>query len=488
MILPRVICGSISPARSRTYNETTLALQSSAARSFQGRGTLKRDRNNLEPKPIDAILRRAAAMPPGPTTPECADPEMLAAYYDRSLAESERGRLEAHFADCARCQSQLSAISRADDRASEASPAFHLAWMRRWRIAIPLFAAAAALLFVVRATRPAGEVHHADQLAIAKHAAPAMELAAPASAPPAQIASAPQPPTNQLALNDARQAAPPVMHHVEHREEHRAKPVNRGAEIASAPAANTQQPEAPADAPRALVSSMRASVPKLHALQNAPTSPPSGAVYSDTGGRAIGAGAAQAMPGVGYGSAGSAIGGAVNATGPETLVMISPPAPATISAPQTNPPAAAVPGQTAVIGSATGAAAGAAVGAPLAGAQVAGMGIESNSTLSRGPIWMAGKQGLILFRDANGTTRRQYAGVEADLTAGTAPSETVCWIVGRNGTVIRTIDGENWTKIASPTDADLVAVAADSAQHAIVTTIAGRNFETSDGGISWHPQ
>jgi photosystem II stability/assembly factor-like uncharacterized protein len=95
---------------------------------------------------------------------------------------------------------------------------------------------------------------------------------------------------------------------------------------------------------------------------------------------------------------------------------------------------------------------------------------------------------MILFRDADGRTRRQYSGVEADLTAGVAPSTSVCWIVGRSGTIVRTTDGENWTKIASPTNADLFAVVADSAEHAIVTTVAAQNFETSDGGASWHPQ
>ena len=101
---------------------------------------------------------------------------------------------------------------------------------------------------------------------------------------------------------------------------------------------------------------------------------------------------------------------------------------------------------------------------------------------------MVGKRGLILIRGADGSTRQQNSGVDADLTAGAAPSATVCWVVGRDGTILRTIDGENWTKVASPTDADLTGVAADSANHAIVTTVAAKNFETTDGGASWHPE
>ncbi len=113
--------------------------------------------------------------------------------------------------------------------------------------------------------------------------------------------------------------------------------------------------------------------------------------------------------------------------------------------------------------------------------------LAMNST-PREAVWMVGKHGLILWRGRDGTTRQQASGVDADLTGGAAPDEWVCWVVGRRGTIVRTIDGENWTKIASPTEADLTAVAADSAEHAIVTTVAGRNFETSDGGTSWHPQ
>ncbi len=414
---------------------------------------MKRDDRNSEP--LDAILRRAAARPPGPATPECADPEMLAAYYDRSLVQSERERLEAHLADCARCQMQLAAISRSDERANDAGPAFGIAWMRqRWRIAIPVLAAAAALLVVVRAMRPSTEVRHGEQLAMAKHEAPLPELAAPASAPAAQVASAPQPATNELAMNNAKRAEPSGMHQMEQREAHRA-----AAPLAYAPAGKAQLPAAASEArSAALASGMHPSVPKSRAPENEPTTNASGAAYarSNAGG-------------------GSAIGAAGAA--PETLVMISPPERPAMQTQTTNPSAGVAASGAPIVGSTIGRAMSAGVGALVA-----------NSMGQRGPTWMAGKRGTILFRDANGTTRPQYSGVEADLTAGAAPSETVCWIVGRSGTIIRTTDGENWTKIASPTNADLFAIVADSAEHAIVTTVTAKNFETSDGGTSWHPQ
>src|ERR1700735_4474962 len=106
-------------------------------------------------EPLDAILRRAMRSDPGPATPECADTESLAAYSDRSLSARERERLETHFADCARCQLLLADIARADESAREARSAGEVPWYRRWRLAIPALAAAAAVLVFISIRRPA---------------------------------------------------------------------------------------------------------------------------------------------------------------------------------------------------------------------------------------------------------------------------------------------------------------------------------------------
>ena len=424
MILPPVIYSLTSLARSRTHNETTLAVQFSAAHSFQGRGTLKRDEHN--PEPLDAILRRASATSPGPATPACADPEVIAAYYDRSLPEPERDLLESHFADCARCQMQLAAIARADERAGEARPALGIAWLQRWRVAIPAFAAVAAAVVVIAVMRSRNDESRRDfQIAMAKREAQITDLAerapAPASPPASEVASAPEAATNGLATNEGKPVAPGA--HVRHEK------LRQGyaAETMGGLAGDQK------------TKSLTANTYTLDA---------------GGGGRAIGIGGAR-----------------------ETLVMISPPERPPISAQMASAPSSVANGRAA---SATGAFA-----APAAAPMGA---IGSNSLRQRAPTWMAGKRGTILIRDADGSTRSQHSGVETDLTAGAAPSDTVCWIVGRSGTIVRTIDGENWTKIASPTDADLTAVSADSAEHAIVTTAAGQNFATTDGGTSWYRQ
>ena len=195
--------------------------------------TLKRDDRNLEP--LDAILRRASALAPGPATPECADPEMLAAYYDRSLDASERNRLDSHFADCARCQMQLATIARAAQRAGKARPAFGIAWLRRWQIAIPAFAAVAAVVVVIAVMRPGNdESRRGQQIELAKREAPLMDSGSRASAPVSEVAPAPEAATNALAGNEARPAKPPaIAARQEPTREYRAKSMERADAIAS---------------------------------------------------------------------------------------------------------------------------------------------------------------------------------------------------------------------------------------------------------------
>ena len=71
------------------------------------------------------------------------------------------------------------------------------------------------------------------------------------------------------------------------------------------------------------------------------------------------------------------------------------------------------------------------------------------------------------------------------LLHGSAPSPTVCWIVGRAGLVLLTTDGRQFTRVTSPTADDLTSVKAMDARRATITTTDGRTFTTDDGGKSW---
>jgi hypothetical protein len=97
--------------------------------------------------------------------------------------------------------------------------------------------------------------------------------------------------------------------------------------------------------------------------------------------------------------------------------------------------------------------------------------------------------------DGRGIQRSLDAGVtwanhhtaenDVTLTAGNAPSSTVCWLVGRSGAIVLTTDGRVWRRIKFSEPADVAAVTATDARTATVTTADGRTFGTTDGGRTW---
>jgi hypothetical protein len=87
--------------------------------------------------------------------------------------------------------------------------------------------------------------------------------------------------------------------------------------------------------------------------------------------------------------------------------------------------------------------------------------------------------------DAGTTWQTQSSGVRASIASGTAPSSSVCWVVGAAGTVARSTDGQTWEPVAFPERVDLSAVRASDAAHASVTATDGRTFTTADGGQTW---
>ena len=85
-------------------------------------------------------------------------------------------------------------------------------------------------------------------------------------------------------------------------------------------------------------------------------------------------------------------------------------------------------------------------------------------------------------------TPQPITGFEA-LRSGAAPAPNVCWLVGRNGTVLLTTNGTTWQQVPFPDlKADLVAVTARDALSATVTTADGRTYHTDDGGKTWRLQ
>jgi hypothetical protein len=110
--------------------------------------------------------------------------------------------------------------------------------------------------------------------------------------------------------------------------------------------------------------------------------------------------------------------------------------------------------------------------------------LASNGTVR----WRALSAGRIEQSVDNGITwMPQKSEVKVELLAGSAPSEAVCWIVGRSGTVLRTTDGGgHWNKVVSPMRGDIAGVqAADAMTATIFDANKSSRFVTHDGGVSW---
>ena len=115
-------------------------------------------------------------------------------------------------------------------------------------------------------------------------------------------------------------------------------------------------------------------------------------------------------------------------------------------------------------------------------------GTGTTSILSPNPSirWGIGPAGSIRYSTNSGSTWEALtSGVSADLIAGVSPSTTVCWVVGRSGAVLLTIDGRRFQRLPFPESVDLTAVRATDARAATVMTADKRAFRTTDGGQTW---
>jgi hypothetical protein len=103
--------------------------------------------------------------------------------------------------------------------------------------------------------------------------------------------------------------------------------------------------------------------------------------------------------------------------------------------------------------------------------------------------WRAGARGAVEYSEDGGRTWQPVSPpIGAEITAGSSPSPTVGWLVGRGGVVLLTVDGRTFTRLPFPEAADLVNVIAVSDRTATVTTADGRAFVTDDAGRSWRRQ
>jgi hypothetical protein len=107
------------------------------------------------------------------------------------------------------------------------------------------------------------------------------------------------------------------------------------------------------------------------------------------------------------------------------------------------------------------------------------------SPANHSAYWSLQNYGMIYRTVDHKTWTLQPTGVQADLLAGTATSGTVCWAVGRKGTILLTTDGMHWEQVKSPTTSDVIGITAASKDVATIFTLGGVNYSTFDGGSNW---
>src|SRR5689334_15089223 len=94
---------------------------------------------------IEPLLRAALRKPAALASADCLDAETLAAWSDRALSDDRSRQIEAHIADCARCQTMVAAFART----GPVAPAVVPFWRRssiQWLL--PLAAAASLVIWI----------------------------------------------------------------------------------------------------------------------------------------------------------------------------------------------------------------------------------------------------------------------------------------------------------------------------------------------------
>jgi hypothetical protein len=100
--------------------------------------------------------------------------------------------------------------------------------------------------------------------------------------------------------------------------------------------------------------------------------------------------------------------------------------------------------------------------------------------------WRFGADGALARSQNSGPWLAQRSGVTTDLLAASAPSNDVCWMVGKSGTIVRTLDsGAHWRIINPPSRDDFTSIAATDSNNATAIASNGQRFVTHDGGVTW---
>lgn len=435
-------------------------------------------------KALEKLLPRALRATFKPGGAECPEAHLLAAYAERALSASEAARWEEHFSTCARCQEVLAVFARSEEAfaaerelrvaaaagiraAAVAAPARSepaqgvapkpwrlLGW--RWLVPAAAAAAAVALWIAVRPVPPRTtgiEIARNDK-AISPPATPA-QMTPGVAAPSSEAATPKKEKTVGAKSHVDRLLTKSVGGAGLTARDERAKSPEPAAKLAAATPV-TPPPAAPSLEGRAVAESLARAQEADRAAQNEPKQK---------------AAQVQEKPAGPSGQAQSvnefAVATSAAKKSDDQKKAASSPDSRTRKAALGKLEREATPG--------------------MAYREVApGPRIVLVAAQNRSVMWRVGAAGLIEHSSDGGLTwQTQASNVEAELLAGSAPAEKICWVVGRAGTILRTTDGEHWEKITPPAPLDYVGVTASDALHAVVLAEGGKRFRTADGGRAW---
>jgi len=122
----------------------------------------------------------------------------------------------------------------------------------------------------------------------------------------------------------------------------------------------------------------------------------------------------------------------------------------------------------------------------LRNASMAGMQIVA--TPDPKVFWLIGSNGTVLkTEDGDKSLRLQKTGEGMKVLAGSAVNKKVCWLIAEKGIVLRTTDGgKHWLTVSAPDAANFTAIKAVSATEATIADASGKmSYSTVDGGATW---
>jgi hypothetical protein len=411
---------------------------------------------------------------------DCPEPEILAAYFDRTLDAEETARYDLHFSQCTHCREQLAAMARAsDDAGGDKKSASAWNWLRTPTWLTPAAAAFALLVVIVGIT-----LHKQHATQVANEIAMSRPESAPIPTPESRM-------PESLRPGQPANAAPTAPSSLAESSRNQVSSANSAREKSSVAQALEAQPQ---KGRKKELETAKPSPPP----QNTPATPQPSVLLSDKN-AAVG----QAPPTISSGldvaprksvPDSAATDAVTSEVTPEAEAKRPSASKAKASPRVSAAPATAASGSRAAAGSSF-----AAHNALESAARARMQQMQFASNLSgltvRTPdsnvLWLVSGGGDVgRSEDGGATWKFASLGVHGLFVSGSSPTAKICWLLAEHGAIFRTTDGKTWTEVPFPAaanDSEFQHIDATDELTATVTQVDGRKFSTSDGGKTWMP-